>query len=236
MQAKKDRAKTAFRDVKEDIRCKIVQGIWGPGALIPNEVDLAADFGCARTTVNRAMRELADEGLIERKRKAGTRVRLSPVRQARFNIPVVRKEIEARGAVYRYALVRRDIRTAPDWLRARLKLEEGGQVLHLTCMHYGDGAPYQYEDRWISLAALPQAEDVDFTAIGPNEWLVATVPFTEAEISFSATSADDAVAQQLGCAKGDALFLAERSTWLDAQAITYVRLVFQRGHRVTTRY
>ncbi len=93
--------KTAFRDVKQDVRRRIVQGVWAPGALVPNEVDLAAEFQCSRATVNRAMRELAEEGLVERKRKAGTRVLKSPTRQARFNIPIVRKEIEARGLFYR---------------------------------------------------------------------------------------------------------------------------------------
>ena len=168
--------KTAFRDVKEDIRRRIVQGVWGPGDLLPNEVDLAEEFHCARATVNRAMRELAEEGLVERKRKAGTRVLLSPVRQARFNIPIVRKEIESRGLMYRYALVNREVIDTPDWLRARLGLEGDGQVLHLTCMHYGDGSPYQFEDRWINLAALPQAIEADFSKVGPTEWLIATVP------------------------------------------------------------
>ncbi len=228
--------KTAFREIKKDIRRRIVDGVWAPGDLLPNEVDLAAEFGCARATVNRAMRELADEGLIERKRKAGTRVRKAPPRQARFSIPVVRQEIEGQGAMYRYALVNRAVIEAPDWLRARLGLEAGGQVLHLTCMHYADGNPYQFEDRWINLAAMPQALEADFSKAGPNEWLITEVPYSNAEISFSALAADAEVARHLGCAQGDALFLAERSTWFDDRAITYVRLVFQRGYRMTTRY
>jgi GntR family histidine utilization transcriptional repressor len=228
--------KTAFRDVKKDIRRRIVQGVWGAGDLLPNEVDLAQEFQCARATVNRAMRELADEGLVERKRKAGTRVLSSPVRQARFHIPIVRKEIEGRGAMYRYALVNREIIDTPDWLRARLGLEQGKQVLHLTCMHYGDSSPYQYEDRWINLAALPQAAEADFDSVGPNEWLIAEVPYSDAEISFSALTAEADVARNLSCAQGDPLFLAERSTWFETRAITYVRLVFHRGYRMTTRY
>ncbi len=228
--------KTDFREVKDDMRRRIVRGEWTPGALIPGEVDLAREFGCARATINRAMRELAEEGLVERKRRAGTRVRLSPRREVRFEIPIVRNEIEARGARYRYALVEREVSVAPDWLRARMALPDGTRVLHLICVHHADGLPYQFEDRWISLAALPQAEAASFEVQGPNEWLVSEVPFSDAEISFSATSADASLARHLGCAQGDALFMAERATWFEGQAITYVRLVFQRGHRMTTRY
>ncbi|TNF19073.1 MAG: UTRA domain-containing protein [Rhodobacteraceae bacterium] len=228
--------KATYKDVKSDILSKITRGEWAPGSLVPNEVDLATTYRCARATVNRAMRELADEGLIERRRKAGTRVRMTPIRQARFDIPVVRAEIEEKGAAYRYSLVNLAVEPAPDWLRARLRLGEGGEVLHLVCMHYADGDPYQHEDRWINLAALPQARTVDFAEIGPNEWLVATVPFSDVEISFSAGLADRRLAGHLACAAGDPVFTVERSTWWEGQAVTYVRLTFRPGHRMTTRY
>ncbi|MBS4011138.1 MAG: GntR family transcriptional regulator, partial [Roseovarius sp.] len=41
---------------------------WPPGTGIPNEADLSREFGCARATVNRALRALAEARLIERRR------------------------------------------------------------------------------------------------------------------------------------------------------------------------
>ncbi len=228
--------KATYKDVKSDILSKITKGHWQPGSLLPNEIELAETYGCARATVNRAMRELADDGLIERRRKAGTRVRASPIRQARFDIPIVRREIEDKGAQYRYSLASSVVEEAPDWLRARLNLEEGARALHLMCMHYADGDPYQHEDRWISLATLPQAEEADFSEVGPNEWLVATIPFSDAEISFSATLADARLAKYLSSQPGDPLFTVERATWFEGRAITYVKLAYRPGHRMTTRY
>ena len=52
----------------------IQSGIWKQGCLITVEAALAKEFGCARATVNRVLRELAQEGILERRRKAGTRV------------------------------------------------------------------------------------------------------------------------------------------------------------------
>lgn len=225
-----------YRDVKADILSKIVRGEWEPGGLIPGEIELAEQYSCARATVNRAVRELADDGIVERRRKAGTRVRMTPVRQARFDIPLTRSEIEDHGSAYSYALIGDSIETAPDWLSERLKMPSESRVRHLTCLHYADGSPYQFEDRWISLVTLPQAEQVDFSAIGPNEWLVATVPFSDVEIAFSANVADAALARHLDCATGDALFTTERSTWLEGKAVTQVRLSFRPGHRMTARY
>ena len=96
---------TSYRDIKETVLARIRSGEWQPDSLLPNEQDLAVEFSCTRTTVNRAMRELADEGFLERRRKAGTRVLSAPQRQARFTIPMVRDEVEALGGIYRYALV-----------------------------------------------------------------------------------------------------------------------------------
>lgn len=225
----------SYREVKSDVRREITEGRLRPGSLLPNEIELASRYNCARATVNRAMRELAEEGLVERRRRAGTRVRMAPVRQARFDIPLVRREIEERGALYRYALVEREVVAAPGWLRARLALRRGGEVLHLLAMHFADGAPYQLEDRWIGLAALPQARNEPFTEVGPNEWLVATVPFSEVEIGLSATSADAMASAHLGCGEGDALFQVERSTWWRGRALTHVRLLHPPGHRMATR-
>ena len=227
---------TTFRAVQAEILHRITDGPWGPGTLLPTESDLAQEFGCARATINRALREIAALGLIDRRRKAGTRVRMAPVRQARFEIPLVRAEVEATGATYRYALVSRETLPAPDVLRARLNLTPGARVVHLTCMHYADGAPYQLEDRWINTTALPQAEQQDFTTQGPNEWLVAAVPFSDVEISFQATAATAAEVTHLGHAPGDPVFRVERTTWWQGEGITHVALSYRQGHRMTARY
>jgi GntR family transcriptional regulator, histidine utilization repressor len=225
-----------FKDVKADLLDQIAQGVMGPGTLMPSEMDLAEKYGCARATVNRAMRELADEGIVERKRKAGTRVRMAPIRQARFSIPVVREEIEAQGADYRYALIDREVLEVPDWLRGRLSLAPGQKVVRVVCMHWADGVPYQHEERWINPEVAPTVLEADFSAIGPNEWLLAEIPFSNAEISFMAIEATKDHADHMGCFEGNALFRTERTTWLRGEAITLVRLTYRRGHRMTTRY
>lgn len=224
--------RTSYQDIKADVLNRIRQNIWPPGAGLPGEIELAEEFGCARATVNRAMRELVDEGILERKRKAGTRVKASPTRKANFSIPLIREEITDTGAAYRYALVEREIIAAPGWLRAQVKIPKGGEVLHLKCMHFASNAPYQLEDRWINLAAIPKARAQDFETLGPNEWLVREVPFSEAELTFSATTATQDVADHLDQPEGDAVFVIERTTWLNGDNITHARLYFPRGYKM----
>ncbi|MDB5663601.1 UTRA domain-containing protein [Cypionkella sp.] len=227
---------TTFREVMAEIVQRITEGPWGPGTLLPGEVELAEEFGCSRTTMNRALREVSELGFLDRRRKAGTRVRMAPIRQARFEMPVVRSEIEKTGAVYGYELLAREVMVAPDWLRVRMGLKTRSRVLHLVCLHFADGAAFQLEDRWINASALPQAVEQDFSSVGPNEWLVATVPFSEVEISFLAAAADGVMVAHLDHALGEPVFCVERATWWQNAAVTLVTLAHRRGYRMTTRY
>ncbi|MCE8520166.1 UTRA domain-containing protein [Ruegeria pomeroyi] len=229
-----EETRVSYQEIKARVLAAIRDNTWPPGAMLPGEVALAEEYGCARATVNRAMRELAEEGIVERKRKAGTRVKLTPVRQARFAIPVVREEIESTGATYRYALVSRSEEAAPNWLCAQLGLSAQDRVLQLVCMHYADERPFQLEQRWINLSTVPQAEHKDFSQTGPNEWLVSEVPFTDIRLSFSACRGNRETAEFLGGNETDAHFTVERVTWLGERPVTYARLLFHSGYRMTT--
>ncbi|GAA6161800.1 GntR family transcriptional regulator [Ruegeria sp. HU-ET01832] len=227
---------TSYKDIKRTVLSRIRSGDWGPDSLLPNEQDLAAEFSCTRTTVNRALRELADEGYLERRRKAGTRVLSAPQRQARFSIPMVRDEVEALGGVYRYALVSSAREKAPDWLAARLELHTGQPVMHVRCMHFSGNTPFQYEDRWIVVDSVPQVMQADFSQIGPNEWLIQTVPFTNVELTFLASRADTTVAGFLDVPEGEPVFTGERITWLEGQPVTFAKMYFAAGYRMTTQF
>ena len=226
---------TGYKDIKQTVLRRIQSGEWPPDMLLPNEQELAVTFSCTRTTVNRALRELAEEGFLERRRKAGTRVLSAPQRQARFSIPLIRDEIEALGGTYRYALVSSEAQPAPDWLAARLSLKAGQQVQHVRCMHYSTNTPFQYEDRWIVIDSVPQVAQADFSDIGPNDWLVQTVPFTNVELTFLASRADATVAGFLDLPEGEPVFTAERITWLQGQPVTFAKLYFGAGYRMTTQ-
>ncbi len=228
--------KTGYKDIKREVFNRIRKNEWPPGTLLPGEVELAAEFGCARATVNRAMQELSDDGIIDRKRKGGSRVNLAPVRQVTFEIPLVRAEVEGKGATYKYELLYNKTDIAPIWLQDQLSLSAYSRVQHLRCIHFADGKPYQYEDRWINHSVVPLASEFDFSTISPNEWLISEVPYTNAEVRFSAISAEKYVATALEVNVGDPIFRAERTTWLSDEPVTFVSLYFAKGYEMVAKY
>ena len=52
----------------------IVQGKLAPGSTLPNETSLGTQFGVSRTALREAIKVLASKGLVEVRRKTGTRV------------------------------------------------------------------------------------------------------------------------------------------------------------------
>jgi GntR family transcriptional regulator, histidine utilization repressor len=232
----KGQASVGYRDVRDEVLRRIRSGHWKPGALVPGEIELAQEFEVARATAHRAMRELVDLGYLERKRKGGTRVRPSPLRSARFVIPLIRQEIEQSGSAYGYRLAGRDEIVADVNIREQLGLAGGAKVLHLLCLHLAGDVPYQVEERWINLQTLPEALEHDFSTKGPNEWLVERVPFTEVELSFAAVLPPKHIALLLGMPSSAPGLLSERTTWLQGRSVTHVQLYFPQDYRLVTRY
>lgn len=225
----------SWRDIHGELRRRIVGREWLPGELLPTEVELAAYFGCARATVNRAMRELAEAGLVERRRKAGTRVALHPVSRAVLDIPLIRREVEQRNAQWRFSLLSRDILAAPPRIASRLGVGPDTPMLHLTCLHYADHHPFLHEDRWINLSAAPAAETADLASVSANEWLIRNAAYTRGDIAFSALNADADLAELLDADEGAAVFVVDRITWDKSIPVTYVRLSYSPGYRMVTR-
>jgi GntR family transcriptional regulator, histidine utilization repressor len=58
--------------VKRSVVDRIAKGSLKPGARVPSENELVREFGLSRMTVNRALRELAADGVLQRIAGVGT--------------------------------------------------------------------------------------------------------------------------------------------------------------------
>ena len=222
-----------WQGVRDEALRRIRSRAWAPGAQIPNEADLARELGCARATVNRALRALAEEGWLDRRRKAGTRVALAPQRRAQLAIPLIRQEIEARGQRFSHRILGRAAGALPVHVLALFDLPAPGPAaMHVQTLYLADDRPFALEDRWVNLEAVPGFAEADLDAISPNEWLVRNAPFAHGTLDYSAVPATEEEAARLDCPSGAPLMILERRTYGPAAPVTYVRLTHAPGHRL----
>lgn len=209
--------------IRGEIEARIRSGEWAPGTRIPFEHELVAEHGCARATVNKALSRLAREGLIERRRRAGSFVARPQFRSAVIGVPDIGLLVAARGEAYRWELAERAVgRETPDPAIERTD----GRWLHLAGLHHASASPFGWEDRWIDLTTVPEAGAVDFAAEAPGTWLLGHVPWTDARHRISAVAAAPATARRLGLATGAACLQIERWTWRRSEPVTFVRQTF----------
>src|SRR4051812_13187191 len=181
-------AAAPYAKVKHFLKEQLARGRWSPGELMPSEADLVAQFGVSRMTVNRALRELRDEGLVDRSQGVGTFAARPHRVSSRLTIRDLHEEIESRGHRHHAEvhLLRRE--RAPRPLAARLGLAAGAPVFHSLIVHHDDGVPLQCEDRYVNPTCAPGYLDVDFTAITPTHYLLDVAPFGDAQYAIEANT------------------------------------------------
>ena len=217
---------TLYQRIRGQIEDLIRSGAWAPGRKVPSETELMTQFDCSRMTVNKAMSALAEEGLIVRRRRAGSFVARPRVHSTVLDIPDIQAEIVARGETYRFELLDRKRRKPRAGDVEEMALAAGGELLALRGLHIAGDRPFALEDRLISLAAVPDAADLDFAEESPGAWLLHHVPWTEAESRISAVGAEAEVAHLLALDLGAALLAVERRTWRAGEPVTWVRQLF----------
>ena len=223
--------------ILSDITEKIVSGAWPPGHRIPFEHVLTEQYGCSRMTVNKALTELVRAGLIERRRRSGSFVRRPQSQAAILEIHDTKTEILALGLSYRYQLLERRTFAAAAADCDRIDVEEGTPLLELTCVHFAGDRPFCLERRLINQQTVPESKAVDFSVESPSAWLIAQVPWSDAEHRIMAASADRETAKALDIPKGTPCLVVERRTWSGGKAITQVRLTYAaESHTLVARF
>lgn len=228
---------TLHQRILSDIEGRIVSGEWPPGYRLPFEVDLAEQYGCSRMTVNKVMGQLAKAGLIERRKKSGSFVRQPQIQSAVLEIHDIRAEVESLGLDYRFKILDCVKRSAKNDDIKSFDIYVGTVLLDIVCIHFSGAREFCVEQRLISLAAVPDAADADFSQTAPGPWLLGHVPWSSAEHRISAETPSKDTARLLGISDRQACLVVERRTWSNSGAVTYVRFTYPGdAHALVARF
>jgi GntR family transcriptional regulator, histidine utilization repressor len=218
---------TLFDEIRGTLTRAIVDGEYKPGDRLPTEQQLAERFRASRPTVNKAIGSLATEGLVVRRKRAGTIV----LAQSAFWLPMVdvSRYVGDLGQAYRFELLSQSFGTngagGLNWSDA----PEGARLLALECLHFGDTVPVQHERRLINLETVPEAANAKFQNTPPGPWLLRHVPWSASEHRIGAIGAGEALATLFGVRRGTPCLGIQRITRHHGAPLTTVTLTSPAG-------
>ncbi len=186
-----------YIEMHNKMRHMIVSNEWKKGEKIPSERALAEAFGVSRMTARQAVSSLVEEGLLERRRGAGTFVASDKVREKLSGIPSFTETIEQLGKQPSSTLVSYYSKRASESEAEKLQLGPGEAVLVMERIRYADGEPICFE-----VATLPQRIVEKFSKEQLTRHLYRTLSeegfeVARAEQTISATWASEKVADLL---------------------------------------
>ena len=228
----------AYQRIKNAILDNIHSGKWQAGNAISTEMALAEEFGVSRMTVNRALKELSEERVLERRQGSGTFVAQQQFNHTFVEVRNIAEDLKSANRDYEAKVVSKRAVTAAmldDELRRKFGIDEMATVTHtdasdtpvlyeVKIIHVADGQPIQFEERWVDAKKVPHFIDQDFTVVNTSDYLVAKIPLESGSYTIRALAAPNEVADALQIAAQSPTLVLRRQTYSAGQVVTFVKM------------
>lgn len=219
-----------YQQIKRNIRTSIRKRQWQPGTRLPSENALVNGLGVSRMTVHRALRELTQEGLLERVHGLGTFVAKPPRHASLITLQDIADEIHEAGFTHNCKVLELGTVKADAARAGLMEVAQGDSLYRLLAVHFQDREPIQVEDRLVSPSLAPEFIDQDFTRYTATQYLVGLIKPDEMEHIVQAVLPDRRTAGALNMDPAEPCLQLNRRTWKDGRVVTGVRLTYP-GYR-----
>lgn len=214
-----------YQQVKEYITGQIQSGDWLPESRVPSENKLIKALGASKMTINRALRELTAEGILDRHQGVGTFVAVRKPIATLLEIKPIAEEIDQQGGEHSCHVHMASREKALSDLALAMALPPGAEVFHTLIVHSADGIPIQLEDRYINPSFVPRFLEQDFNTITPSRYLLNEVPVSEVEHVVEAVLPDEKMKKLLHIEAQEPCIVLYRRTWSNNLVVTRCRFI-----------
>lgn len=203
----------AYARLRDDLASRIAAGEWAAGEALPSDNRLAAETGLSVGTVRKAVQQLVDEGLLERRQGSGTFLRKPAFNATLFRFFQLR-EADGSASIPSSRLISRVRVRAPEPVAAILGEQD---VIRIERLRLISDQPLLSEDIYIPYAQFAGFETLPGDQIGPllypvyHEHFGIFVTRADDEVSFG--RADSMTARRLKVETGDPVAIIERSAF-----------------------
>jgi GntR family transcriptional regulator len=137
-----------YQEIERWLRRRVRRS--APGDPLPSESELAARYRVSRMTARQAVQNLAAEGLVQRRRGAGTFVAPRPIHRREGSLMSFTEDMRRRGMKASSRLLQAGLRAATSADVDALRLPGAARVVAISRLRLADGVPLAIEH-----AALP---------------------------------------------------------------------------------
>ena len=153
-----------YLEIQNLLLQRIKNGDYQEGQLIPKEIDLAEQLNVSRPTVRHAIRNLVQGGYLERRKKRGTIVTQTKIKQQFTHvIESYNTEIQNNGLVAKTQVLNFSTEKASDEVAEALTIKPNTEVYKLVRLRSADNKPVVFVVTYLPIAQLPDLQKIDFT-------------------------------------------------------------------------
>lgn len=204
--------KPLYIRIQEYVAELILSGKLTPDTKIQSERDFSEDLGVSRMTVRRAITELVNEGLLERKHGSGTYVAKPKVTYKSWELLNYPQTIQQHNIAVASQLLEFGQLIASRRLAETLQIEIGNPIYRVAILRFANRVPVVLERVFIPCARCPELEEWDLEKSSIHDLLTNVYQFHPGRSSqtVEAVAAADTVAQQLRVDEGFPLLMLSR--------------------------
>jgi GntR family transcriptional regulator len=191
--------KPLYSQIQEYIAELILSGKLAPEAKIQSEREFSEDLGVSRMTVRRALTELVNEGLLERRHGSGTYVAKPKVTYESGELVNYVQAMQQRNIATASQLLEFSEIVASRRLAELLKIELGSPIHRVDILRLANRVPVILERVFFPCARFPQLEEWDLEKSSIYDLITTAynVKIGRTSQTLEAVAAADVVAQKL---------------------------------------
>lgn len=207
-----DLQKPIYVQIHESLSEMISSGKLLPETRIPSERELSKELGVSRMTVRRAITELVNEGLLERRQGAGTFVARPKISYDASELISYDQALRSRGTKIAKQLLEFSEVQASQRLAENLQIEIGQPLYRVVLLHLGNQVPMIIERAFFPCTRCPDLQEYDLEKTSIYDLLTERYGMGPAVIdqTLEAVVAEDIIAKQLRVPDGSPLLLLTR--------------------------
>ncbi len=215
-----------YKVIKDYLLDQIRSGKLEVGDKTESENALAQRFDVSRLTVQRAMRELVSEGLLDRVQGSGTFVSEKTRGFPLFHVTDLADEIRLQGGEpSTEVLIQRQFVPEPD-VRNFLELAADEPVFQAVLLQRNGAAPIAIEDRYARCDVFPNFLQKDFSKESLYAYFSRHTELGLLTTTLSAIIPDPTTCGRLELNPGDPCLLLERTNRFKGRVVTMSRFTF----------